>query len=100
EKKEYKLGSDADRLSLQIFAGQQRAGSEEPVLSSLVHQGGTVIDLEKERPKGTPVWVQMSYAGEASGEDHTKVPWVHVWVGKDEDPPLFRRRYSELVQEV
>jgi molecular chaperone DnaK (HSP70) len=100
EKKEFRLDSDADRLSLQIFAGQQKNGSDEPVLSSLVHQGGTVIDLGRDYPKGTPVWVQMRYAGESPGEDHTKVPWVYVWVAKDEDPPLYHRRYSELVEEV
>jgi molecular chaperone DnaK (HSP70) len=101
KRKRYKLDSNADRLSLQIFAGQQKDDSKEPVLSSLIHQGGTVIDLKKEYRKGTPVWVQMRYAGQTSEADHTKVPWVYVWVGSkqdpEQDPPQFRRRYSELV---
>ncbi|MDY6876094.1 MAG: Hsp70 family protein [Chloroflexota bacterium] len=100
KKNRYELNADADHLSLQVFAGQQKDGSDDPVLSSLVHQGGTVINLGQEYQQGTPVWVQMRYAGETSETDHTKVPWVYVWIGKEEDPPQFRRRYSELVQEV
>jgi molecular chaperone DnaK (HSP70) len=100
DQKRYELDADADRLSLQIFAGQQADRSEEPVLSSLVHQGGTVINLDRTHKEGTPVWVQMRYTGESSETNHTKVPWVYVWVGNKEGAPLFRRRYSELVQEV
>jgi hypothetical protein len=100
KKKPYELNSDADRLSLQVFAGQQKDESDEPILSSLVHQGGTVIDLGQEYRKGAPVWLQMRYAGETSETDHTKVPWVYVWIGEEQGPPKFRRRYSELVQEV
>ncbi len=100
EKRRYELNANADRLSLQVFAGQQQDGSTEPVLSSLVHQGGTVIDLKKEYRRGTPIWVQMCYASESSKEDHTKVPWVYVWIGEEQGQPQFSRRYSELVQEV
>jgi hypothetical protein len=100
EKRRYELNSDADRLSLQIFAGQQQEQSTDPILSSLVHQGGTVIDLKRECRKGTPIWVQMRYAGESPQKDHTKVPWVYVWIGEEQGEPQFRRRYSELVQEV
>ena len=51
-------------------------------------------------PAGTPVWVQMRYAGEPGTDDHSKVPWIYVWVGKEQGEPLFHRRYSDFVQEA
>lgn len=101
ERKRYELDSDSDRVRLQIFAGEEPEFGKpvETIYPTLIHQGGTTIRLGKEYPKGTPVWVQMVYESE-SGQDHTKVPWVYVWVQNSEGAPRFRRRYSEIVEEA
>ena len=100
EKKRYELAGDADHIRLQIFAGEDAPGGKvnDEVLSTLIHQGGTTVSLGKVHKKGTPVWIQMSYAGEEGSEDHSKVPWVYIWIEKDQGQPLFRRRYNELLK--
>lgn len=103
EQREYKLPTDADRIILQIFAGEEPESgrSVESIYPTLIHQGGTTIDLKQGYPKDTPVWVQMRYVGDDSGkQDHSKVPWIYVWVKSNQGEPLFRLRYSELVKEV
>lgn len=102
EKKRYELDSEASRLLLQIFAGEEAEAGEpiESIYPSLIHQGGTTINLGQTYPAGTPVWVQMRYAGEPGTDDHSKVPWIYVWVGKEQGEPLFHRRYSDFVQEA
>jgi molecular chaperone DnaK (HSP70) len=103
EQREYKLPTDADRIILQIFAGEEPEGGQaiETIYPTLIHQGGTTIDLKREYPKNTPVWVQMRYVGDdSSKQDHSKVPWIYVWVESNQGEPLFRLRYSELVKEV
>jgi len=102
ELKRYELPADADRILLQIFAGEEpeRGMPIESIYPTLIHQGGTTIALGKKYKKGTHVWVQMRYVGESGEEDHTKVPWVYVWVGDQKGEPLFHLRYSELVREV
>ncbi len=102
ELKRYELPANTDRLLLQIFAGEEAEPgmSAETIYPTLIHQGGTTIDLRREYEKGTPVWVQMRYVGESGEQDHTKVPWVSVWVGGQKGEPLFHLRYSELVREV
>jgi len=103
EQREYKLPTDADRIILQIFAGEEPEGGQaiETIYPTLIHQGGTTIDLKRQYPKDTPVWVQMRYVGDDSGkQDHSKVPWIYVWVKSNQGEPLFRLRYSELVKEV
>ncbi len=101
EKKCYELNEDADNILLQIFAGEEPEGSDpiESVYHTLIHQGGTSIPLRKQYPKGTPVWVQMLYESDER-QDHTKVPWVFVWVDNDNKAPDFRYRYSDFVKEV
>jgi molecular chaperone DnaK (HSP70) len=100
ERKRYELDGDADHIRLQIFAGEDAPGGQvnDEVLPTLIHQGGTTVALGKVYKRGTPVWIQMSYAGEAGSEDHSKVPWVHIWIEKDQGQPLFRRRYNELLK--
>jgi len=103
EQREYKLPTDADRIILQIFAGEEPEGEQaiETIYPTLIHQGGTTIDLKQQYPKDTPVWVQMRYVGDdSSKQDHSKVPWICVWVESNQGEPLFRLRYSELVKEV
>lgn len=103
EQREYKLPTDADRIILQIFAGEEPEEGQaiETIYPTLIHQGGTTIDLKQEYPKNTPVWVQMRYVGDdSSKQDHSKVPWIYVWVESNQGEPLFRLRYSELVKEV
>lgn len=103
EQREYKLPTDADRIILQIFAGEEPEGEQaiETIYPTLIHQGGTTIDLRRQYPKDTPVWVQMRYVGDdSSKQDHSKVPWIYVWVESNQGKPLFRLRYSELVKEV
>jgi len=101
-RKRYELANDADYLPLQIFAGEDSPGGSitDEVLVTLIHQGGTTIPLGRTYKKGTPVWVQMSYSGESGEEDHSKVPWVSVWVGDSESKPLFHRRYSDMIKEA
>ena len=96
----YELANDADQIPLQIFAGEDAPSGEvrEEVLATLIHQGGTTIPLDHTYKKGTPIWVQMSYAGASGEEDHSKVPWVSVWVENCDREPLFRRRYSEMIK--
>jgi len=101
ERKPYALDTDSDRLRLEIFAGEEPelGKSIETIYPTLIHQGGTTIPLGEKRRKGTPVWVQMLYEDE-SGQDHSKVPIVCIWIENGEGKPLFRRRYSEIMQET
>jgi len=100
EQKCYELANEADYLPLQIFAGEDAPQGRvtDEVLPTLIHQGGTSIHFDKTYPKGTPIWVQMSYEGDEGEQDRSKVPWVSVWVGDNSCPPLFRRRYSDLLK--
>ena len=99
--KSYELDEEANRILLQIFAGEEPEGEDslESIYHTLIHQGGTSVPLGKPYPKGTPVWMQMRYEGD-EGQDHTKVPWVYVWIAEKKDAPDFRYRYSEFVKEV
>ena len=102
EQREYRLATDTDRIILQVFAGEEPEPRQpiETIYPTLIHQGGTTIELNESHPKDTPVWVQMCYVGdEADTLDHLKVPWIHVWVGSNEGEPIFRLRYSDLVEE-
>ena len=100
EKNCYKLDSNSNLLMLQIFAGEEPepGQTEENIYPTLIYQGGTTIPLGKKYPKETPVYVQMRY--EDGDEDHTKVPWVYVWLENPDGDPKFRRRYSELYEEA
>lgn len=103
EPKEYKLKNDSDKLILQIFAGEEPEVNKpvESIYHTLIHQGGTVIDLKKTYKKNTPVWIQMGYDSEGEGEDHTKVPWVYVWIGNSpESTPTARLRYTDLIRQA
>ena len=103
EQREFSLPIETDRIILPFFAGEQPEPGQsiESVYPTLIHQGGTTIDLNRTCPAKTPVWVQMRYVSDRPGEqDHSKVPWVYVWVGSNEGEPLFHCRYSELVKEV
>lgn len=97
DKRRYDLSEDSDRLLLQIYAGEEPNSNQtiEDIYPTLIGQGSTIISLEKEYKRGTPVFVQMSYESE-TGEDHTKVPWISVWVDRDDGEPLIRQRYSEF----
>jgi len=101
EVKEYTLDQDADRILLQLFAGEEPEGSTpiESIYHTLIHQGGTWVPLGKVCKKNTPVWIQMRYESD-EGQDHTKVPWVYVWVEKHSEENAFKYRYSEFVQEA
>jgi molecular chaperone DnaK (HSP70) len=101
ETKEYVLDQDSDSILLQLFAGEEPEGKKplESIYHTLIHQGGTSIPLGRTFSKNTPVWIQMRYESE-EGQDHTKVPWVYVWVGTHTEEPMFRYRYSEFVQEA
>jgi molecular chaperone DnaK (HSP70) len=98
--KRYELDQDADRVLLQVFAGEEPEPGEsvESIYTSLIYQGGTTVKLGRKCPKGTPVWIQMRYEGE-TGHDHSKVPWVYVWLESQEQAP-FRYRYSDMIEEV
>lgn len=100
EIKEYKLPDDTDRILFQIFAGEEPKNKEstESIYQTLVYQGATTIALGKEYKKGTLVWVQMLYDG-VLADDRSKVPWIYIWIDNKEGDPLFRRRYSEFIQE-
>jgi len=100
--KKYEIPVDSDKIILQIFAGEEQEPGKPPetVYPTLIHQGGTTINLNKEYKKGTPVWVQMRYVGDQDHPDHSKIPWVHVWVETQDGEPHFRFRYSELVEDA
>lgn len=100
EKKHYDLSVDSDRLLLQIFAGEEPTFNQtiEDIYPTLIAQGSTIIPLGKIYQKGTPVYVQMFYDSETE-EDHTKVPWLNVWVGNDSGVPLVHKRYSKFIEE-
>lgn len=100
--KKYEIPVDSDKMTLQIFAGEAQEPGQPPetVYPTLIHQGGTTIDLHKKYKKGTPVWVQMQYVGDQDHQDHSKIPWVYVWVETQDGEPHFRFRYSELVEDA
>jgi hypothetical protein len=100
DQKRYELVNDADFLRLEIFAGEepQPGETQEDIWPTLIHQGGAKITFDRTYQKGTPVWVQMSYAGESGEQERLKVPWVSVWIVDNGGDPLFRKRYSELVK--
>lgn len=97
DKKRYELSEDSDQLLLQIYAGEEPSSNQtiEDIYPTLVGQGSIVISLGKEYKRGTPVFVQMSYESE-TGEDHTKVPWLSVWIDREDGEPIIRRRSSEF----
>ena len=100
--KQYKLNSNSDKLVLQIFAGEEPEANKpaDTIYHTLIHQGGTTIKLGKEYPKDTPVWIQMRYDGEGEEQNHTKVPWVYVWIAKySETEWKYCLRYSDLIHE-
>ncbi len=96
ERKRYKLTSKSKRLKIQIFAGED--SKNQPIETSLIYQGGLSIDLKKTCDKDTPVWIQMLYTNK-NKQDHTKVPWVYVWLKEDQEKP-FEYRYDEFTQEA
>jgi molecular chaperone DnaK (HSP70) len=100
--KEYEIPVDSDKIILQIFAGEAQEPGKPPetVYPTLIHQGGTTIDLKKVYKKGTPVWVQMRYVGDQDDQDHSKIPWVYVWVETQDGEPYLSVRYSQLVEEA
>ena len=83
EKEVYELQGEGDKLRLQIFAGEPvpAAGSLESIYSSLVYQGSALIPLGRSYPKGTKVWIQMSYRE----DDNSKVPFLDVWVDQEQN---------------
>lgn len=93
EKQEYELQSEGERLRLQIFAGEPPPINEsiENIYPSLVYQGRALIPLKQIYPRGTKVWIQMSY----HQEDNSKVPYIAVWVGH-EDNLVANLSYAEL----
>ena len=93
EKREYELQSEGERLKLQIFAGEPISSSSniESIYPSLVYQGGTLVPLKKIYPRGTKVWIQMSYRQ----DDNSKVPYIDVWVDR-EDNLIASLSYAEL----
>ena len=93
EKREYELQSEGERLKLQIFAGEPAspASTIESIYPSLVYQGGALIPLKKIYPRGTKVWIQMSYRQ----DDNSKVPYIDVWVDRD-DNLVASLSYAEL----
>jgi len=100
EVKSYKLSQDSDRLLLQLFAGEDSLGEPiENIYHTLIYQGGASIKLGKKYPKGTQVFVQMLYEKEKK-QDHTKLPWVYIWLEKQSDKPDFKYRYSDFVKEA
>ena len=101
EKKRYDLTVDSDRLLLEIFAGEEPNPDQtiKDIYPTLIAQGSTIIALGKKYKKKTPVYIQMLYESETGEEDHTKVPWIYVWVESDSGEPLFRRRYSKFIEE-
>jgi len=100
ERKRYILKSKSKRLKIQIFAGEDP--KNQPIeKTSLIYQGGLSIDLKKIYDEGTPVWIQMLYT-KKDKQDHTKVPWVYVWL-KDpvnQERHDFEYRYTEFTQEA
>ncbi len=99
--KDYKLAEESDRLLLQIFAGEEPGINEplESIYHTLIYQGGTSINLDKRYPKDTPVFVQMLYKKD-NQKDHTKLPWVYVWLEKLKDKPDFVYHYSDFIKEA
>ena len=99
--KSYELSQDSDRLLLQIFAGEEPWPGEplENIYHTLIYQGGTSIKLGKKFSKGTKVFVQMLYEKNKK-QDHTKVPWVYIWLEKHSEKPDFKYRYSDFVKEA
>lgn len=102
EPRKYRLSGATDKLVLQVFAGEEPEPGKplETIYHTLIYQGGTTIKLKKEYPKDTLVWIQMRYDDDGEGQNHTKVPWVDVWVQEyKEGCPDHRLRYTELIQE-
>lgn len=100
ERKRYELVSDSKRLKIQIFSGEDHEEQPiETIYHTLIYQGGISIDLEKTYPKGTPIWIRMLYANKDK-HDHTKVPWVYVWLKPDKQEPDFIYHYSDFKQEA
>jgi hypothetical protein len=99
EVRRYMLDRESDKLSIEIFAGEEPTSRDrkEEIYWTLIYQGGRVINLGKTYPKDTQVFIQMRYEDEG-GLDHTKVPWICVWIGNSNGEPLFKRRYTELEQ--
>ena len=93
EKRQYDLQREGDRLGLQIFAGEPipSSGAIESIYPSLVYQGGTLVPLKQSYPRGTKVWIQMSYRQ----DDNSKVPYIEVWVDR-EDNLVASLSYAEL----
>ncbi len=95
-KKEYELKRDTSDLILQIFSGEDAAEDRrEEIYHTLIYQGAVRVDLEKEYPKGTKVWVQVRYEGEGSALDHSKLPYLYVWIENPESEPK-KVPYSEI----
>jgi molecular chaperone DnaK len=99
--KSYELNQESDRLLLQLFAGEESPLGEsiENIYHTLIYQGGTSIKLGKKYPKGTHIFVQMLYEKEKK-QDHTKLPWIYIWLEKQSAKPDFKYRYSDFVKEA
>ncbi|MCX6020064.1 MAG: Hsp70 family protein [Chloroflexi bacterium] len=81
EKNEYELQGEGESLRLDIFAGDPPPsdGPLDKILPTLIYQGSAAIPLGRTYPKGTKVWIEMSY----QQGDGTKVPYITVWVGTE-----------------
>ena len=98
--KSYKLNQTSDRFLLQLFSGEEPSPGEpiENIYHTLIYQGGTSIKLGKEYKKDTPVFIQMVYEKD-NKKDHTKLPWVYIWLEEMSAKPAFKYRYSDFVKE-
>ena len=100
EIRSYGLDQDSDRLLLQLFAGEEPSSGEpiENIYHTLIYQGGVSIPLKKKYPKDTQIFVRMLY--EQGEKQHTKLPWVYIWLEKSSGEPDFKYLYSDFVKEA
>ena len=98
--KSYKLKEESDRFLLQLFAGEEPSNGEpiENIYHTLIYQGGASIHLGGKKPKGTQVFIQMLY--EQGEKQHTKLPWVYIWLEKSSGEPNFKYLYSDFIKEA
>lgn len=96
EKKVYKLKRDTSELVLHIFSGEDaESEAREEIYHTLIYQGAVRLRLGKEYKEGTQVWVQVLYEGEGSESDHSKLPYLYVWIGDPNGEPQ-KIPYSEI----
>ena len=85
------LTGKTDNIILNIFSGEDCfEGNEKTIYPTLLYQGGTRINLNKEYPEGTEILIKMEYP------QNSKIPEVTVKLNETGEE-FYRKSFEEFI---